>query len=55
MIGHLRWKWKMEEGSAPSTGVTQGDLFPFLEGEQEQSRDDYLEAGCSVTLIHYTP
>jgi hypothetical protein len=55
MIDYLRWKWKMEEGRALSTGVTQEDLFPFLEGKQEQSRDDCLEAGCSATILYYPP
>jgi hypothetical protein len=31
-------------GSAPPSGVTQEALCPFLEGEQEQSEDDCLEA-----------
>ncbi len=27
----------------------------LLEGEQEQSRDDWLEANCSAPYIHYAP
>jgi hypothetical protein len=42
-------------GSAPSSGVTQEVLCPFLEGEQEQSEDDCLEADCTAPLTHYAP
>lgn len=40
-------------GGAPSSGVSQEVLCPFLEGEQEQSEDDWLEAHCAAPLIHY--
>ena len=42
-------------GSAPPSGVTQEVLCPFLEGEQEQSEDDCLEADCAAPFIHYEP
>lgn len=42
-------------GSAPPHGVTQEVMWPSLEGEQEQSGDDCLEADCSAPLIHYEP
>ena len=42
-------------GSAPSSGVTQEVLCPFLEGEQEQSEDDCLEADCAAPFIYYAP
>ena len=42
-------------GSAPPSGVTQEVLWPSLEGEQEQSGDDCLEANCSAPFIHYEP
>jgi hypothetical protein len=45
----------VERGSAPSSGVTQEVLGPFLEGEQEQSGDDRLEADCPDPFCHYRP
>jgi hypothetical protein len=39
----------------PWSGVTQEVLCPFLEGEQEQSEDDCLEADCAASFIHYEP
>ena len=41
--------------SVPSSGVTQEVLCPFMEGEQEQSGDDCLEAECAAPFIHYAP
>jgi glutamine amidotransferase len=42
-------------GSAPSSGVTQVVLGPFLEGEQVQSGDDCLEADRATLVNHYKP
>ncbi len=42
-------------GSAPLSGVTREVLCPFLEGEQEQSGDDCVEADCAAPSTHYRP
>ena len=39
-------------GSAPSSGVTQEVLWPFLKSEQEQSGDNCLEADCAASSMH---
>jgi DNA invertase Pin-like site-specific DNA recombinase len=39
--------------SAPSSGVTQEALGPFLEGEQDQSWNDCLHADCSAPSTYY--
>jgi hypothetical protein len=42
-------------GRAPSSGVTQEVLGPFLEGEQEQSENDCLEADSTTPFNHNKP
>jgi hypothetical protein len=39
-------------GRASSRGVTQEELGPWLEGEQEQLGDDYLGADCTASSNH---
>jgi hypothetical protein len=53
--GYVSTKKDGSEGSAPPSGVTQEVLCPFLEGEQEQSEDDCLEADCAAPFSHYEP
>jgi hypothetical protein len=48
----LRFHWI---DGVPSYGVYLAVLSSFLEGEQEQTGNDCLEAHCATPIDHYKP